>query len=300
MVDTIGLVIDQSAVNYAIDFMAEVSAKINVDLERSNEFRIMGTCKNMKVYITPARVHIEGSLPKFRYNSNLITLEREEPGLIIDKLSSILGLPLREAFVTRVDIAANIEVENNPSSYFPYLGLLKNFDRNIRKDTLYFHQNWTSLYFYDKVLEAKKHKDPLLTPDLQEKCILRYEMRFKRQWLQYYFNRKIKAKELYGNASDVCCELIATWYYKYMDIVKSGIMKPRFDLSKNGLFMWLLKDYNRKFNVLKLIEACSEKGDRRAARLKREVVKMLKERDYEEGNMIEELNTKVFNCTEVY
>ena len=64
--------------------------------------------------------------------------------------------------------------------------------------------------------------------------------------------------------------------------------------------MWLLKDYNRKFNDLKLIEACSEKGDRRAARLKREVVKMLKERDYEEGNMIEELNTKVFNCTEVY
>lgn len=27
MVDTIGLVIDQSAVNYAMDFMAEVSAK---------------------------------------------------------------------------------------------------------------------------------------------------------------------------------------------------------------------------------------------------------------------------------
>lgn len=127
MVDTIGLVIDQSAVNYAMDFMAEVSAKINVDLERSNEFRIMGTCKNMKVYITPARVHIEGSLPKFRYNSNLITLEREEPGLIIDKLSSILGLPLREAFVTRVDIAANIEVENNPRSYFPISRFVKKF-----------------------------------------------------------------------------------------------------------------------------------------------------------------------------
>ena len=102
MVDTIGLVIDQSAVNYAMDFMAEVSAKINVDLERSNEFRIMGTCKNMKVYITPARVHIEGSLPKFRYNSNLITLEREEPGLIIDKLSSILGLPLREGVIFHI------------------------------------------------------------------------------------------------------------------------------------------------------------------------------------------------------
>ena len=123
MVDTIGLVIDQSAVNYAMDFMAEVSAKINVDLERSNEFRIMGTCKNMKVYITPARVHIEGSLPKFRYNSNLITLEREEPGLIIDKLSSILGLPLREAFVTRL-----MKIMSSDPSYNQVV--LTDLDRN--------------------------------------------------------------------------------------------------------------------------------------------------------------------------
>ena len=54
MVDTIGLTIDQSMVNTSIDFMSEVGAKINVDIKRSNEYRIIGTYRNLHVFITPS------------------------------------------------------------------------------------------------------------------------------------------------------------------------------------------------------------------------------------------------------
>lgn len=121
MVDTIGLRLEKSMVNTSIDFMSEVGAKINVDIESSNEYRIKGTYKNLQVTITPSYVRIEGSLPKYRYRSNLVTLSREEPGIIIDEIGAALGLPLREAIVTRVDIAANLPMNNPPKNYGNYI-----------------------------------------------------------------------------------------------------------------------------------------------------------------------------------
>ena len=300
MVDTIGLTIDQSMVNTSIDFMAEVGAKINVDIKCSNEYRIIGTYRNLHVFITPSYVHIEGSLPKYRYGSNLVTLSREEPGNIIDEIGAALCLPLRDAFVTRVDIAAKLEMNNSPKSYFPYLSFLRNFNRSIDSGSLYYRQTYREFYFYDKVMEAKRYKDPLLTPGSCQKHILRYEMRCNRQWLEYYFDRKIKAIELYGETSDVCCELVAEWYQKYEDIVKVGMVKPAFEMTKMGLFDWLLRNYSLKNDIIKLIDSCSSKGDRKAARLKREVLAMLKKCDHEDEEMVGELNRKVWDAEEAY
>ena len=300
MIDTVGLTIEQTAVNNSVDFMAEVGARINVDIKRSNEYRVVGTYKNLQVTITPSLVHIEGSLPKYRYGSNLVTLEREEPGSIIDEIGAALGLPLRDAFVTRVDIAANLVMNNLPKNYFPYLSSLNNFDRNIIRGSLYYKQTYRELYFYDKVMEAQKHNDPLLTPNLRGKHILRYEMRFKRQWLQHHFDHKIKAIELYGSASDVCCELVVEWFQRYEAIMKVSMEKPAFEMTKMGLFDWLLRNYSRKNDIIKLIDSCSVKGDRKAARLKREVLAMLKKCDHEDEDMVGELNRKVWDALEAY
>ena len=48
MIDTIWLILHHSTVNYKINFMAEVGAKINVDIKRSNEYRIVGSLQNMQ------------------------------------------------------------------------------------------------------------------------------------------------------------------------------------------------------------------------------------------------------------
>ena len=67
----------------------------------------------------------------------MVTLSRSEPCIIIDQLSNELGLTLKEAVVTRIDIAANIEVDNEPRSYFPSFGILSKYGRVIRRGTLY-------------------------------------------------------------------------------------------------------------------------------------------------------------------
>ena len=269
MIDTIWLILHHSTVNYKIDFMAEVGAKINVDIKRSNEYRIVGSLQNMQIYIEPTFVLIQGSLPKYYYGSNLVSLPRTELSNAIDKLSTDLGLPLREAIITRIDIGMNVEVDNPPRSYFSYFGILKKFERNIRRNSLYYEQKWCQLCFYDKVKEAKAHKDPLLTSEMLDKNILRYEIRYKHSWLKHYFKRNIKAKEL-------------------------------FEMTLMGLLRWELKDRSRKQDILKIIDSFSEKGDRKAARLKRVVTKMLNEDKGIEENMIREFNDKITECTEVH
>lgn len=300
MFDTISLKLDKSMVNTSIDFMSEVGAKINVDIKRSSEYRIIGTYKNLKVTITPLCVYIEGSLPKYRYGSNLVTLSRGEQGIIIDEIGAALGLPLREAIVTRVDIAANLQMNNPPKNYFPYLSSLSTFDRNIIKGSLYYRQTYREFYFYDKLREAKKHNDPFLTPELQQGHILRYETRFKYQWFQFYFGHKIKAHELYGDASDVCCELIGKWYEMFLAVLPKGAPSSTFEMTKMGLLNWLLNEYNREKSIIELINSYSTKGDRKAARLKREVLYMLKNNNCVEDDTLNELANKVSEAFEAY
>ncbi len=300
MIDTIGLLLHSSEINHYVDLMKEVGSKIKVDFKKSNDYRIIGAHKNLRVYIEPTFVRVEGSLPKYRYNTNLRTLSRSEPGQIIDQLSRELDLPLQEAIITRIDIAANIEVENAPRSYYPSLGLLGKFDRIVRRGTLYYEQGWCTLCFYDKIAEAQKHNDPYLIDELLNKDIMRYEIRYSRDWLKYFFKRDIKAYEIYGETSDVCCELIAEWYYRYEAIVKTGVLKPEFELTMKGFAGWCMKELSRKQNLIKLIEACGEKGDRRVARLKREVMNVLKESNAMQDDLVQEFDAKMIECTEVY
>lgn len=98
----------------------------------------------------------------------------------------------------------------------------------------------------------------------------------------------------------VYLDLIAEWYLKYDDIIKIDIMKPKFEMTLMGLLRWELKDRSRKQDILKIIDSFSEKGDRKAARLKRVVTKMLNEDKGIEENMIREFNDKITECTEVH
>ena len=82
--------------------------------------------------------------------------------------------------------------------------------------------------------------------------------------------------------------------------MKVGFEKPAFEMTKMGLFVWLLRNYSRKNDIIKLIDSCSVKGDRKAARLKREVLAMLKKCDHEDEDMVGELNRKVWDALEAY
>ena len=57
---------------------------------------------------------------------------------------------------------------------------------------------------------------------------------------------------------------------------------------------------SQRGDIFKIIDSFSEKGDRKAARLKRVVTKMLNEDKGIEENMIREFNDKITECTEVH
>ena len=296
MIDTLALIYTPSIVDGYINLMSEIGAKINIDLKKSNEFRVVGKYKNLCVYIEPTFVRIEGSFPKYYYGTNLKPLSHIELGLAIDKLSAVFGLPLKQAVKGRIDIATDVEVVNPPCSYFSSLGNLAKFDRNIRRGSLYYEQGWCKLCFYDKIAEAKKHNDCHLTEELLNKNILRYEIRYRRDRLKNYFGRDIKVWEVCNGSIDVYCELVAKSFFIYNDIVKIGNLEFNFDMTMAGLGKWaILKQYRDGTDLMKLIDNCSEKGDKRARRMKREIMKLLKER-YVLDESTEELKEKIFDA----
>ncbi len=294
MVDTLGFTLQLSVVGNYIDFINEVGAKIKVDIKKSNEFKVIGTLKNLRVYIEREFIRIEGSLPKYYYGTNLKPLSYSEIGLIIDELSEKLGIPLRDADIFRIDMAENIEVKNSPQSYFSFLGDLARFDRIMRKGTLYYEQGWCKLCFYDKIVEASKHNDLYLTEELLSKNILRYEVRYMRDWLKKYFGRNIKVWEICNGTVDVYCELIAKWFLIYENIVKIGQLDFDFEMTMKGLGKWaILNMYRNGIDILKLIENHSKKEGKSAGYLKREVCKLVTEA-YSVNESIEELNIMLF------
>ena len=108
MIDTLALIYTPSIVDGYINLMSEIGAKINIDLKKSNEFRVVGKYINLCVYIEPTFVRIEGSFPKYYYGTNLKPLSHIELGLAIDKLSAVFGLPLKQAVIGRIDIATDV------------------------------------------------------------------------------------------------------------------------------------------------------------------------------------------------
>lgn len=296
MIDTLALIYTLSIVDGYINLMSEVGAKINVDLKNSNEFHIKGTYKNLRVYIEPTFVRIEGSFPKYYYGTNLKPLSHIELGLAIDKLSAVFGLPLKHAVISRIDIATDVEVVNPPSYYFSSLGNLTKFDRIERKGSLYYEQGWCKLCFYDKIAEAEKHNDCHLTEEFLNKNILRYEVRYRRDYLKHYFRHDIKVWEVCNGSIGIYCELIAKSFLIYNDIVKIGDLEFDFDMTLSGLGKWaIIKQYQNGTDILKLIDNCSEKGDKRAGRMKREIMKLLKE-GYILDESTEELKEKIFDA----
>lgn len=295
MIDTLWLLYTPSIGGGYTNLMSDVGAKINIDLKNSNEYHIYGQYKNFIIKIEPTYVLIKGSFPKYYYGTNLKPLSHTELGLAIDKLSAELGLPLKQAVITRIDIATDVEVVNPPRSYFSSLGYLAKFDRNNRKGSLYYEQGWCKLCFYDKIAEATKRRDCHLTEELSNKNILRYEIRYMKVWLKDYFGHDIRVWEVCNGSIDVYRELIAKAFLVYNDIVKIGDMEFDFEMTMSGLGKWaIMKQYKNGTDIMKLIDNNSEKGDKRAGRMKREVRKLLKE-GYILGKSTKELEEKIFD-----
>ncbi len=148
---------------------------------------LSGYLENLRVNVNDRGVSVQGSMCSFHLKTNVAGLSRGDMQRATERLSDALGLPMKTAKVTRVDVAKNLFVQHPPAVYLPYLGVSQYYQRLVQPQSLYYRNAKRTLVFYDKVAECKAEGADL--PDIWAgKNVLRYEGRFMRR-LPEQFNR---------------------------------------------------------------------------------------------------------------
>ncbi len=179
---------------------------------------ITGYLDNAKIKISESRVKFyDSSLCKYYLGDNFKTLSKGDTKRAIEKLSDRLHLPFHLANVTRIDFAQNLIMLHDAKIYYPYLGEAQYYNRLEQNNGLYYNNQKRQLLFYGKEYEQKIKKQSI--PELyQNKNVLRFEMRFKKQ-LRKQFNRpEIIASLLYDET--FYFNLVKRWRNEYLEIQK--------------------------------------------------------------------------------
>ena len=160
--DTIHMFIDGYALNKAdISILSQRLERGGYN-KNTGEAWSVGNVENLKISVGGAGVSIKGSLSGFYYPNNTILVNRGEVKNAIGAVSDTLHISLNMAKVTRLDIAADFIMKNEPKSYFDILGTLVYFQRlRATQNTLYCRrgkENLQSLCFYDKTQECSDKK----------------------------------------------------------------------------------------------------------------------------------------------
>ena len=314
MYDTIHLMIRENDLDYSICFLEEVSCKIDIDKKKSNEKRIFGYLGNMEIEIWGDVLRIKGSLSKWLSSQNVYGMDFKDVESGIKKLEEKLGISLKNAIVTRIDVAKSFDMEALVESYLERMYFLNGFHRYMFKsNSMYFTKDSKSevekgkkrknnenlqLYFYDKSQEIDDKEDFMGDVVRRHVFILRYELRILK--VKYTFKREIHCYDLFSE--DFYIELIELWYEMYKMIEKryesledycelkfngnkefyrtcACLCVMAFNMEEEVDKVWKMKKVSpqNKSNVLKLIKE-----------LKEEVKSRCKEK-----SLIDELDEKV-------
>ena len=191
-----------------------------------------GRLENLNISVYNSGVSIKGSLAKFMYSDNIVSLSKRTTKEAICKLSDSLNINLAEANLTELEIGSNFLMQHPINRY---LDLLKEapYLNSIRTtlDTLYFRsqgrargrvgKNNKVLCFYDKIKEVENREG--LIPDVYaNQNVLRYEIRYNGRIARQLRTSEVTAGLLY---SDKLYNHIKKEYVNnYNSIVKTNYM----------------------------------------------------------------------------
>ena len=220
--DTIHLFVDGYTVN-----KADILTLSNL-LERggynknTGEAWSVGNIENLRVSVGGTGVSVKGSLSAFYYPNNTMLVRRREVAQVIEAVSDTLHISLNTAKVTRLDVAADFLMKNEPKAYFDILGTLVYFQRlRATQNTLYYtrgKENLQSLCFYDKARESHDSKKEM--PNVYNVCgnVLRYETRFNARIAKQMQRQEVLASTL--SDTDFYNEVLDKWGQLYVKINK--------------------------------------------------------------------------------
>ena len=177
------------------------NVKVEADLHTGEE-RAFGYLEGLKVGIGSRGVWILGSLAKYLYGSNVLSLDRRATAEGMEKLSDELDLPINEARVLSMEFGTNFLMRHNVPDYLERLGSMPRMSRGTFDDgSLYYQGKGKAkkrpkvLTFYDKGAEAER--DGAVYPEhLKGQNLLRYEMRLNERLPQRFNVPMVKASTL--------------------------------------------------------------------------------------------------------
>lgn len=137
---------------------------------------------DLKVQITNYYVKVGfASWGKWFYGDNFRTMTLNDIRQCLDRISEILGLPMGEAQITRLDIGHNIIVDHKPEIYLNHLGTILHHKRlPTSEGSLYYSNSLRQFVLYDKK-KAPRHKRDIVPEEYINSHVLRLELRLLRK-----------------------------------------------------------------------------------------------------------------------
>ena len=185
-----------------------------------------GKLENLTVKVNSENISIFGSLPKFYLGSNLQQLTRKDTEKAIEKLSDLLYLPIDESRTYRLDVGANLIVDEPLQNYYSCLGILPRFKRSeiANKQTLLYTTSKRAQEYYDKGRDAIRTKTIIPEP-LKNQRVMRIETHLTRKVAEAFKLQELRAKDLYNE--NIYMQSIDLWQKYYFSIQR--IKKLRFN-----------------------------------------------------------------------
>lgn len=188
--------------------------------ENEMGFFYNGNLNNLKISYSQNSLFVKGSLSKYYFNGeNQNTLNIDTTKEAIENISDCLNYDIKASKLTRLDIAQNIIVSNPPESYYNFLGDARYYNRLEMDNSLIYKNSKRLMIFYNKILEQRKSKTPII-PIYKDENVLRYELRvFGQNKINNYFNNvNTSIKDLYKN--DFFKKANDLWYKEFNSILK--------------------------------------------------------------------------------
>lgn len=192
-----------------------------------------GRVKNLQVRIRSIAendvindITISGSLPKYLRGNNIRNLSRLETKLVVEELQKALGLPIKQAKVTKLEFGDTFEMSHPVDMYLNSFGDIPRMTKGYIGSTLYYRSNYDrdrqpqrELVFYDKGKES----------GLPDKNLLRYELKYNNH-VDRQTKWTVTAETLYNE--DFYRQMVVTYQEGYYSIVKSKQMSSIITIQK--------------------------------------------------------------------
>ena len=275
----------------------------------SGEIVTYGLLGNMRVKIRGDFLSVYGSIPRYLLGSNLTSLSRKATQECMNKLSDEIHLDMKEAQVFRLDIANNLILENEISSYLSCFGNSRHYKKDTYDQSSVIYRNSKrTAEFYNKARETRAKKKEI--PEfLADQHILRYELQLKKRVKTQLKRNEVKGSMLYDR--DFFHQIVNLWQNEYYAIEKLNNVKlipeVRDMLTKQKLINYLalrgLKNELGEKAFLDMLE--QEKGnfksERQFYRLKNAVKELSKVPELiEPSEAIRELDKKIKQVADIH